>query len=110
MSTEHIAATDPRIARAVEELQGLIQQRYPEASFDVVEGDDPAGVYLRATVDVDDTDAVMDVVIDRLLELEDEQALPVYVVPVRPLTRIAARLEEAARDRTLLPSQRPLPL
>jgi hypothetical protein len=37
-----------------------------------------------ATVDVEDTDAVVDVYIDRLVTLQIEEGLPVYVVPLRP--------------------------
>jgi hypothetical protein len=43
-----------------------------------------------ATVDVEDTEAVMDVYIDRLLELQIDAGLAVYVVPVRPLARVLA--------------------
>ncbi len=39
------------------------------------------------TVDVDDTDAVVEVYIDRLLELQIDDGLSVYVVPIRPLDR-----------------------
>jgi hypothetical protein len=55
----------------------------------VSSGDDPEGIYLDAGVDVDDTDDVMDVIVDRLLELQVEEQLPVYVVLTRTLERIA---------------------
>jgi hypothetical protein len=64
-------------------LQALIQQAYPAASFAVVPGDDPDGLYVLATVDVKDTDAVVDVYIDRLLTLQIDDGLPIYVVPLR---------------------------
>jgi hypothetical protein len=73
---------------AIEEIQRLIQQHYPEATFQVEPGDDPAGVYLLATVDVEDTDVVVEVYIERLLELQIDEGLAVYVVPVRPLARV----------------------
>ena len=38
---------------------------------------------ILATVDVDDTDVVVDVYIDRLLTLQIEDGLPLYVVPRR---------------------------
>jgi hypothetical protein len=72
------------------EQQGLIWQRYPDTTFEVVDGDDPTGIYVLATVDVEDTEAVVDVYIDRLLELQIDAVLAVYVVPVRPLARILA--------------------
>ena len=73
---------------AIDELQRLIQRHYPAATFQVEPGDDPMGMYVLATVDVEDTDAVVDVYIDRLLELQIDEGLAVYVVPVRPLARV----------------------
>ena len=100
-ATEHIA--DPRIAAAVEELQALIRNRYPDAQFDVSAGEDPEGVYLTATVDLEDPDEVTDLVIDRTMQLQVEEQLPVYVVPIRPLIRVM----EARRRR--LETGSPLP-
>jgi hypothetical protein len=73
---------------AIEELQRMIQQPYPEATFQVEPGDDPTSMYILAMVDVEDTDAVVDVCIDRLLQLQIDEGLAVYVVPVRPLARV----------------------
>lgn len=84
-----------RIQRALEELQGLILQRYPTASFQVSEGEDPKGFYLDATVDIDDVDEVLDVVRSRLYEFQVEQELPVYVIPLEPVERVL----EAVRAR-----------
>ncbi len=39
-----------------------------------------------------DTDAVVDIFIDRLLDLQVEEQLPLYVIPVRPLERVLAEL------------------
>jgi hypothetical protein len=79
---------DPRIAAAVEELIQLTIGRYPDAQIDVSEGDDLDGVYLTATVDIDDPDEVTDLVIERTLRLQVEEQLPVYVVPIRPMSRV----------------------
>jgi hypothetical protein len=73
---------------AIEELQRLIQQHYPEATFQVEPGGDPTGMYVLATMDVEDTDVVVDVYFDRLLELQIDEGLAVYVVPVRPLAHV----------------------
>ena len=88
MRAERIELGTPRMQAAIEELQRLIQQHYPEATFQVEPGDDPTGMYVLATVDVEDTDAVVEVYIDRLLELQIDEGLAVYVVPVRPLARV----------------------
>jgi len=47
-------------------------------------------------VDVEDTDEVVDVFMDRLLEMEIEEGLPVYVIPIRPIER-AVRASRPAR-------------
>lgn len=90
MTREASNRNDPRIERAVTELQAMIATRYPDASFAVWQGEDPVGTYLTATVDVPDTDDVTDLIIDRLIAMQVEEALPVYVIPVRPIARIQA--------------------
>jgi hypothetical protein len=73
-----------RLHAASAELRALIQQAYPTATFTVVPGEDPDGLYMWTTVDVEDTDTVVEVYIDRLLTLQIEEGLPLYVVPIRP--------------------------
>jgi hypothetical protein len=90
VSAEHLALDTPHMQAAVMELQGMIQQHYPNTTFEVMLGDDPTGIYVLATVDVEDTEAVVDVYIDRLLELQIDAGLAVYVVPVCPLARVLA--------------------
>jgi hypothetical protein len=88
MRAERLERGTPRMQAAIGELQRLIQQHDPEATFPVEPGDDPTGMYVLATVDVEDTDVVVVVYIDRLLELQIDEGLAVYVVPVRPLARV----------------------
>jgi hypothetical protein len=79
-------AIDPRVlqlARALSELQAMIQVKYPTARFEVSQGHDPLGLHLRAIVDIDDIDKVTDLVLDREVELQIEDGLPVYVFPAR---------------------------
>ena len=90
---------DQRIQPAISELKGLISSHYSSATFAISLGDDPEGVYLTATVDVEDTDAVMDVVIDRLLTLQVDEGLPVFVVPIRPLECVLAEMRRAKTHR-----------
>jgi len=92
--------------KAVSELKGRICERFPQASFVVEEGFDPKGIYLVTTVDIADTDEVIDVVGDRLLELQVDEGLPIYVTPLRPIQRVIAELQE----REQAPSPSPLPL
>jgi hypothetical protein len=102
MTRAHSASDDPRIREAIDALREIIRARYPDAAFDVYERDDPVGVHLLATVDIDDTDEVMDLVLDKLYEIQVEQELPVYVVTAQPLTRVARQLR--GRKSNLLPA------
>jgi hypothetical protein len=58
------------------------------------------------TVDIADTDEVIDLVGDRLVELQVEEGLPLYMTPLRPIERVVAELQE--RETATPPS--PLPL
>ena len=84
----------PRMQEAIDELKRLIAARFSQASFVVEEGFDPEGVYLVTTVDIADTDDVIAVVGDRLVEMQVEEGLPVYVTPLRPLERVVAELRK----------------
>jgi hypothetical protein len=101
----HVPLT-PRMKEAVHELQRLITSRFPQAAFVVEEGCDPEGVYLVTTVDITDTDEVIAVVGDRLVELQVEEGLPVYVTPLRPIERVVTEL----REREVATPSAPLPL
>jgi hypothetical protein len=100
----HIPLT-PRMEEAVHELKRLITVRFPQAAFVVEEGCDPEGIYLVTTVDIVDTDEVIAVVGDRLVELQVDEGLPVYVTPLRPIERVIAQL----RERETATSPSPLP-
>ncbi len=91
MTAERMTGGGPRLAPVIAELQQKVTGRYPEARFEVFEGDDPRGTYLRAVVDVEDTDEVMDLVVDRPLDLQVEERLPLYFVASHPPERHAGR-------------------
>lgn len=102
MEAKHDLLADPRIRTAIEEIRGLISDRYPDATFSVGLGHDPDGVYLRTVVDVDDRGDVFDAYIARLTDIQDDDHLPLYVIPTRPPERNAAILR--AQSRTPLSS------
>ena len=79
MPAEDYDALTPQLQRAVDELQHLIRRVDPLATFQVVPGDDPTGTYVLATVNVEDTELVMDAYMDRLLTLQIDEGLPLYV-------------------------------
>jgi hypothetical protein len=105
MRPERPVHLTPRMEEALHELQRLITARFPQAAFVVEEGFDPEGIYLVTTVDIADTDEVTALVGDRLVELQVDEGLPVYVTPLRPIERVVAQLRE--REAATLPS--PLP-
>ena len=106
MRQERSIPLTPAMEKAVNELKGSICERFPQASFVVEEGFDPKGIYLVTTVDIADTDEVMDVVGDRLVELQVDESLPIYVTPLRPIQRVVAEL----REREHTPPASPLPI
>lgn len=83
---------DPRIRAAVDELRELIATRYPDATFQVYHGEDPEGIHLVPTVDVDDLDDVSAVYRSRLVDLIRE-GLPIFVFPDIPPHRITAYVQ-----------------
>jgi hypothetical protein len=94
---------DSIIQQAAEELQAMIRARFPSARFTLGRGEDPEGIYLDAEVDSDDPDEVMDLIVDRLLELQIEEGLPIHVVPLRTPERRQQLIRRQAATR---PSQR----
>jgi hypothetical protein len=63
----------------------------------------PKGIYLVTTVDIADTDEVIDVVGDRLVELQVDERLSLYVTPLRPIQRVVAELQEREHTTSLSP-------
>jgi hypothetical protein len=95
----------PQMQAALDELQGMIAARFPDATFVVQEQYDPPGIALVATVDIDDTDEIIDVIGDRLVDLQVYESLPVYVIPSQPIERVRAQFrEQQARLAPFLPT------
>ena len=89
---------DPRMNRALSELIDIVRRGHPDATFDVVLAEDDADtVHLLARVDFDDPEVVADLVMDRMLDMQVEEGLPVYVIPLRTPERIAALREAQKR-------------
>lgn len=100
-----VTQDDPRIQAAIDEMRAVIAERFPGTTFAVGRRDDPEGIYPTATVDIDDPDDVVDVFIDRLLTLQIEEGVPLYVIPIRTPERTAAML----RNRQARPRAEALP-
>jgi hypothetical protein len=88
---------DLQMVTALDELRALVLRQYPDATFEVTSApDDPSIVHLIATVDLDDTEDLVDLVIDRMIELQVDEGLPIFVIPQRTPERIAARYQASA--------------
>jgi hypothetical protein len=83
MTRKQFEGLDQRVRLALDELSSTILLRYPDAQFEVKRGgDDPASIYLLARVDIQETEDILDLVIDRLLELQIEEQIPIHVLPL----------------------------
>ncbi len=89
---------DPRVQHAAAELERLIRAGYPQATFELVDGEDPPGTRLRVTVDIDDVEPVRQLYLERLVDLQVEDGIPIYVRTVQPPHRwnLDARTHEAS--------------
>ena len=75
----------------------MIAARYPTVAFEVSRGhDEPRNVHLTAVVDVDDTDEVLDLVIERVVDLQTEEGIPVHVIPIRTPERLLTAMNAGA--------------
>ena len=73
---------DDRMRHAIEELSTLIRSHFPGARFTVGQAQDDAEILLLyAQVGADSIDEVLDVVMDRMLEFQVDEGLPIYVIP-----------------------------
>src|ERR1700738_4595240 len=99
MKSQEPRPLDARTKAALAELEDILRRQYPDATFAVHRGvDDPETIQLWATVDVEDTDLVLDAVVDRVMQLQIDDALPIHVIPVRPTARVLAMRQSQARE------------
>jgi hypothetical protein len=67
---------------AIAEVEERILAVYPDATFRLVEGEDPPGLYLDAYTDAKDTFAVLDLVSDWLVDLSVNTGVHLHVIPL----------------------------
>ncbi|MHB8576202.1 MAG: hypothetical protein ACYDCQ_12820 [Dehalococcoidia bacterium] len=105
MTLERPFRPDARTRAAIDELTALVRQHYPTATFAVGPSEDDLAVtHITATVDIDDPDEVVDLVIDRMLELQIEEGLAVHLIPVRTPARVKALRQRHRRRSPALPA------
>jgi hypothetical protein len=93
MRDELLGAADQRTKDAIAELEETIRRRFPHAVFSLMAGEDSESLWLVATVDIDDPDEVLDLVIERIVDLQVDEGIRIHVLP----ERTAARMEETLR-------------
>ena len=71
-----------KIRHAIAEVEARIRAVYPEATFRLVEGEDPIGLYLDAYTDAEDAFAVLDLVSDWLVDLSVNAGVHLHVIPL----------------------------
>lgn len=72
-----------RIKEAAEELKGLVRTKYPDAEFRLARaGNDRYIWHLWTTVDIDDPEEVKALTLHRELDMQDEEHIPLYVIPM----------------------------
>lgn len=76
----HIRMT-PRLQEAIAERKERITSRFPTTTFEQYQGEDPVGICLIAIVDIDDLEEVDRLYLDRMVDLQVEERLPLFVVP-----------------------------
>lgn len=102
MATRRLTKRQERIQQALEELKGVIQAKYPDVQFEITRGpEDPRQINLLAKADIEDTDEIKDLIIDREFELQVEERLPIHVIPLWPEDRAH---EELRKRRQGLPN------
>ena len=87
---------------AIAELKELVRSRYPGAKFSVEPdpGDDPEMVWLRTEVEFDDIWDIIDLVSERMADMQVE-GIPISILPVLPPHRLAEQLAENKASRPL---------
>lgn len=79
MIVRYEQGVDERLDAAVAEMEALIRRHYPDATFEIWPNTEPPGLFLTATVDVEDTDEAFDHIVGRLLEMQVDDGLPLLV-------------------------------
>ena len=71
-----------RMQHAIAEVEARIRAVYPDATFRLIEGEDPIGLYLDAYTDAEDAFAVLDLVSDWLVDLSVDAGVHLHVIPL----------------------------
>jgi hypothetical protein len=67
---------------AIAGVEARILAVYPDATFRLVQGEDPKGLYLDAYTSAEDAFAVLDLVSDWLVDLSVNDGVHLHVIPL----------------------------
>lgn len=104
MTSHALNALSPRVQEAITELEGRLSARYPDATYTLLDGSDPNGIWIMAEVDIEDLLDVADVIAERELELQVEEGLAIYVFPTRP-ARLGGKSDASQTAPRRLPTE-----
>lgn len=95
----------PLMEEAIMEMKERITSRFPTTTFEQYQGEDPVGIYLIAIVDTDDLEDVTKLYMSRMVDLQVDVGLPLFVIPERTPERNRAIVaeQEAARRARIVP-------
>jgi hypothetical protein len=86
---------DAEATAFIQELKTLILSRHPEATFAVSSGaDNPTAIHLHAYVDLDDPFEVTDEIMDRIVDIQLDEDIPLHVIPHRTAARVVAHRQQ----------------
>lgn len=89
-----------RAQAAIDELKRTILTRHPEATFEVGPGtDNPTAIHLDVYVDLDDPGEVLDEIIDRVVDIQVDEGIPLHVIPFHTPGRALARIHANEQHR-----------
>jgi hypothetical protein len=77
-----VKSRNDTMQHAIAEVEARILAVYPDATFRLVEGEDPIGLYLDAYTDAKDAFAVLDLVSDWLVDLSVNAGVHLHVIPL----------------------------
>lgn len=76
------SVADRTVQKLIKELCALITAQFPEATFEIYEGDDPKGIYIYAYADIEDSLDMLPYVSDKMVEIVEEEGVIICVVPM----------------------------
>lgn len=66
-----------------------------------MEGEECHSMWLIATVDVEDPDEALDLVIERVVAMQVEEGIRLHLLPERPAERVLADFQQSMTARSL---------